>query len=83
MRCNDARSICVYELHIRNQPEMRRVESLSSASSVATEAVLATHRKPGSRAGRSSTAATRSHQSMSTPAAESAGAMLQASTTPC
>ena len=39
--------------------EMRRVDSFTSASSVATESVLATHSRPGSRAGPSRTAAAR------------------------
>ena len=61
---------------------MRAVESFTSDSSDRVESVPATQSSPGSRVSGDRIVATATHQSTSTPAAASGGAMRQALTTP-
>ena len=62
---------------------MRPVDSFTSDNRLEIAKVLATHSNPAPSASSPTAAAARSHQAISTPAAASGGAIVQARSTPC
>ena len=81
--CTDARSICEYDFTTPTRSEIRRSIPSPRPAGWSSTSVLAIHSKPGPSGVLSSStvAATCSHQSMSSPAAASAGAISQSRST--